>query len=71
MQPVVIRYKKMAKMLGVSVKKAEKVQDELITKGYMEVLYANDKIRCVRISSPDPQMTAYLHQTREPIIFTK
>jgi len=71
MQPVVIRYKKMAKMLGVSVKKAEKLQDELITKGYMEVLYANDKIRCVRINSPDPQMAAYLHQTRDPIIFTK
>ncbi len=71
MQPVVIRYQKMEKMLGVSVKKAEKVQDELITKGYMEVLYANDKIRCVMISSPEPQMAAYLHQTRDPIIFTK
>jgi hypothetical protein len=71
MQPVVIRYKKMAKMLGVSVKQAEKVHDDLISKGYMEVLYANDKMRCVRISSPDPQMAAYLHQTRDPIIFTK
>jgi hypothetical protein len=61
----------MAKMSGVSVTEAKKVQDELIAKGYMEVLYVSDKIRCVRISSPDPQMAAYLHQTRTPIIFTK
>jgi helix-turn-helix protein len=38
----------MAKMLGVSVKKATKLQDDLIATGYMEVLYASDKIRCVR-----------------------
>lgn len=61
----------MAKMLGVSVTEAEKVHDDLIAKGYMEMLYGSDKIRCVRMSSPDPQMAAYLHQTRDPIIFTK
>jgi hypothetical protein len=61
----------MAKMLGVSVKEAEKVHDNLIAKGYMEVLYGSDNIRCVRMTSPDPQMAAYLHQTRAPIIFTK
>ncbi len=38
MQQVVIKYKKMSKMLGVSVKKAAKLQDDLIAKDYGSVI---------------------------------
>jgi hypothetical protein len=31
-------------------------------------LCQHDKMRCVRMSSPDAQMAAYLHQTRDPAL---